>query len=219
MTDYAEILASDGGVAERGQQIADLFNITPNFNLYTEFRLKHVSQASQLHQHVFNMGKAQVDGTALAQDIAATDANAAGTQTAQLHTRLAELHQTQRLNKAALEKAAGDIAGLQEVFGVLLAGEKNMKGWSNLNIFNLQEAAGKLDTNAEHVREMTDALPLRDGMLSDAEKSLGQLENRIAQREQRMDLLTYLNTGIATAAAVHAPKTARFTRKAKAVQP
>lgn len=219
MTDYAAILASNAGASERAQQIADLFNVTPNPNLYTQFRLSHVSRAGKMDQHVFDMRKAQVDGESLAKDIAAKDVNAADADTSSLHSRFAGLQKTQRDNKAALEKAAIDIASLQEVFNVLVGAEGKMKGWSNVNLLNIRDAATKLGAHATSVQEMTDALPLHDGMLADVEKSLAQADKGIAARDQRFNVAVYLNSGMATSASMHAPKTARFTRKSKAVQP
>lgn len=219
MTDYAAILASNAGVAERAQQIADLFNVTPNQHLYTEFRLTHVSRAGKMDQHVFDMRKAQVDGVSLAKDIAATDVNAADADTSSLHSLFAGLQKTQCDNKSFLEKAATDIASLQEVFNVLVGAEEKMKGWSNVNLLNIRDTAAKLGTHAASVQEMTDALPLRDSMLADVEKSLAQADKGIAQRDQRFNVAAYLKGGIATSAAMHAPKTARFTRKPKGVQP
>lgn len=219
MTDYAAILAGPAAVAERAQQIADLFNVTPNQNLYAQFRLTHVSRAGKMDQHVFDMRKAQVDGEPLAKDIAATDVNAADADTSSLHSRLAGLQKTQCDNKAALEKAATEIASLQEVFNALVGAEEKMKGWSNVNLLNIRGAAAKLGTHAASVQEMTDALPRRDAMLTDLEKSLEQADKGIAQRDQRINVAAYLKGGIATVAALQAPKTARFTRNLKGAQP
>ena len=219
MTGYAAILASDATVVERAQQIADLFNVTPNPYLYTEFRLTHVSRAGKMDQHVFDLGMAQVDGASLAADIAATDVDAADTDTSPLHRRLADLRKTQRENEAVLDKAATDITSLQEVFNVLVGAEEKMKNWSYGNLFNIRNAAAKLVEKAAKVQQMMDALPVRDGMLADVEKSLAQADEGIAQRDRRFNVAAYLKGGIATSAVMPAPKTARFTRKQKGVSP
>ncbi len=193
MTDYAAILAGNAGVAERAQQIADLFNVTPNPNLYTEFRLTHVSREGKLHQHVFNLGKAQADIGDMQNDIQAQRAK-------------------QEQNRHDLEQAAGDIVAVQNVLAVLLGAEKKMKGWSNINLVNMQDSVKQLDANAQLVKDLTDALSARDRALDEREKDM-------MQREQRITLDAYLKSGIATAAAVSAPKTARFSRKPKTVTP
>ncbi len=193
MTGYAAILAGNAGADERAQQIAQLFNVTPNPNLYTEFRLTHVSRAGKLHQHVFNMGKAQADTGDAQNDIPAQRARV-------------------QQHRHDLEQASGDIAAVQNVLAVLLGAEKKMKGWSNINLVNMQDTVEELDANAQRVKDMTDALSARDRALDEQEKDM-------MQREQRINLAAYLKSGISTAAAVSAPKTARFTRKPKAVQP
>jgi DNA repair exonuclease SbcCD ATPase subunit len=217
MTDYAAILASDAGVETRAQKIADLFNVTANYTIYTDFRLTQVSRASRLRQHVHDLGTAQVDGTTLTAQIATKGDDDA--DTAPLHTALNELVTRQQQNKPALEKASVEAAELQEVFAVLVSAEQKMRNWSNINLFNIRKAEEAITANAERLREMTDALPAGDAMLRALEKLLQKLEKSITQRAQRKDLAAYLQTGIATGAAVTAPKTARFTRRPAKVTP
>ncbi|MDI1226085.1 MAG: hypothetical protein PSY14_00170 [bacterium] len=214
---YSDLLSLfNAPAAERSQMIADLFNSTPNPNIYTEFRLTHVSRSSRMHQHVHDLTQSQVDGTSLTFDIASKTDTA---DTAPLHTALDALRTRQQENKTALEKASAEIAELQEVFAVLVGAEKKMKGWSNINLVNIQDAAKELHDNASRLRDMTDALPSRDGMLVTVETSLQKLEKSIGLRVQREDLATYLKAGIATNTSVGAPKTARFTRRQKVSQP
>ncbi len=216
--DYSDLMSLfNAPAAERSQMIADLFNSSGNPQTYADFRLTQVSRGSRMSQHVYDLSQSQADGTALAAEIASkTDAT---TDTTPLHAALDALRTRQQQNKPVLEKTATELAELQQVFNILVGAEQRMKGWSNINLLNIQDAAEKLDDKAAQLREISDALPARDEALNALEKSLQKLEKSIRLRKQRDDLAAYLKSGIAMNANVPAPKTARFSRRPKTVQP
>lgn len=220
--------------ADRARDIADAVNRTKTFDLYLQFRDAQMAAVGE-KSPAWQKATTAVDylrdrddaHTQYVQKLVA--AGKVLITTTKMRDAAADFGRMRNDVQKLVQATLDDMERMKDLFRVMIEAEKQMPLLPDAQKKSLPFALALLGQEADGIRLNGNRIPPEN---KDAEKAIDHARNADIARDRqqreavaeaeargrRVKLNEYLKTGCVTGAAIKAPKTARFTRKAKPAQ-